>query len=294
MSETASNVITYTPAPAADDARLPSLRLTLEPEYVGKRQNRATLADIDSMIAMARSGASARNRQIARCRWASWAENGDLIATIALYVWPSSLDLLYSLTLPPEVTSAPPILVREPRDTKLLITGSGGEIELPWLLEGAAIGWHPAIGVWDEWSRPAAPPAIRQDRARLILDGERERYGVLHVRGAAVGYRHDLSIRYPTGEAKEANRDPEAPDISVSVSDDFEVSASWIDENGEARSESATMTIPECVKALLEECPTGSLRAGNIRVRPATPDGPVTMYYNTCNGRVLDIKRGKR
>lgn len=284
---TASLPVTYTPAPA-DAGRLPSLRLTLEPEYVDVSRGRATLADIDAMLALARSGASARHRQIARCKWASWAENGDLLVTLALWVWPSAIDLPYSLTLPPGVTSAAPALVREPRDTKRWIAGGGGEVELPWLLEDAAFGWHPNIGVWDAWSRPASAPAIEQDRARLNLKGERGVYGVLTIRGTAVGWRHDLAIRYPTGEA-----DPEAPAISVSGADDFEVAATWRDENGEEREETAAVVIPECVRALLEECPDGSTRVGSIRVRPAPGPRPVTVYYNTCNGRVLKIKRDK-
>lgn len=289
------SVITYTPAQATESDRLPSLRLTLEPEFVGRLRNRATLADIDAMLAMARSGASARNRQIERCKWARWDTNGDLLCTIALWVWPSDIDLTYALTLPPGVTSAPPVLVREPRDTKSLITGSGGEIELPWLLEDAAIGWHPAIGVWDAWSRPTAPPGIEQDKARLILDGERGVYGVLHVRGAAVGYRHDLTIRYPTGDAKRANRDPEAPDVSVSGAEDFDVTATWTDETGGKRTETATIAIPECVAALLEECPQGTKRGGSVRVRSRGGEGGsgITIYYNSCTGAVLDVRRGK-
>lgn len=312
MSETASNVVTYTRRDA-DAGRLPALRLTLEPERV-EGANRATLADIDAMLALARSGASARNRQINRCKWASWAENGDLLCTLKLWVWPSDINLAYALTLPPGVTSADPVLVREPKDTKFWVAGSGGEIELPWLLENAAFVWHPAIGVWDAWSRPASPPAIRQDKARLNLDGERDRYGVLHVRGTAVGFRHDLTIRYPTGKkpagvvqsassgldyslyiaAAELGNENGGPGISIKSADSFEARATWRDENGEQREESATMNIPECVRALLEECPNGTTYVTKIRMQPPEGDLPVTVYYNTCNGNILDVRWGRR
>ena len=303
MQTTSAN-ITYTPA---SDEREPSLRLTLEPENVEAGRNRATLADIDAMLAMARSGASARNRQISRCGWASWAANGDLICTLSLWVWPSELDLTYSLTLPSGVTSAEPVLVRERRDTKLWVAGSGGTLELPWLLESASCVWHGNIGVWDGWSRPAAPPAISLDRARLILDGERGAsgvYGVLAVQGMAVGWRHEISIRYPTGTGKDdaddsgdsrfyvaVGGDATAPGISVRNADDIDVTATWTDERGETREETARLAIPDCVKALLEECPTGA-RTGSIRVKPADgTDGPVVVYYNACNGRMLDVRR---
>lgn len=312
MSETASNVVTYTRRDA-DAGRSPALRLTLEPERV-EGANRATLSDIDAMIAMARSGASARNRQIARCRWARW-DNGDLICTLALWVWPSDIDLEYSLSLPPGVTSAERVLTREPRDVKVWVAGSGGDIELPWLLESASFVWHPRIGVWDAWSRPETPPGITQERARLILSGEGDRYGVLWARGTAVGWRHDISIRYPTGGGNErpdtdktdprapvylayipgGGSDPAAPGISIKNADDIKVTATWTDETGEQREESATLTIPECVKRLLEKCPQGTKRTGNIRVKPADDDqGPVQVYYNSCTGAILDVRRGKK
>lgn len=282
---TASATVAYTPRDAAD--RLPALRLRLEPENVSKRHNKATLADIDAMLALVRSGASARNRQASRCGWAKWDANGDLVVTLALWVWPSDIDLQYELSLPPNVTSAPRVLERLPRDTKFLVAGSGGEIELPWLLEEASFAWHSRIGVWDEKSRPAEPPEITQNKARLILAGDGERYGVLWARGTAVGWRHDISIRYPKGGDDPDN--PDAPAISITNADDIPVRATWTDENGETRTDEATLEIPDCVKAMLEECPEGSRLSGEIRMRPQSP--PVVVYYNSCNGRILDIRR---
>lgn len=284
--QTASNVITYTPRDADAD-RLPALRLWLEPERVSKRHNNATLADIDAMLALVRSGASARNRQASRCGWAKWAANGDLVVTLALWVWPSDIDLQYSLTLPPNVTSAEPVLERLPRDTKFWVAGSGGEIELPWLLEEATFAWHPRIGVWDEKSRADAPPEIAKDKARLILSGEGERYCVLWALGTAVGWRHDISIRYPTG----GQDDPAAPAISVTAADSVNVRATWADENGETKTADAALEIPACARDMLEKCPAGS--KNSIRMRPEG-DPPVTVFYNSCNGRVLDIQRGAR
>lgn len=315
MSETASAVVTYTPAPAAESG-LPALRLTLEPERVAGWMNRATVLDIANMVGMARSGVSARHRQTRDCRWAKWDANGDLVVTLALWVWPSDIDLEYALTLPPGVTSAEPVQVREAKATKIWVGGSTGDLELPWLLEDAAFAWHPRIGVWDGFGRPASPPEIRQDKARLILSGERGVYGILCPSGMAVGWRHDISITYPIGDESKRRRgavnrtDPAAPlyiagggggddqtgpGISITNADDIDVTATWKDENGETRSEEATLQIPDCAKALLEECPEGSTAGGgSIRVKPADDsEGPITVYYNSCNGRVLDVRRGK-
>ena len=306
--QTTSNAITYTAA--AEAPRPSSLRLTLEPERIDKRANAATLADLSAMIVGARGGLTARNRQARRCKWASFAANGDLIVTLKLMVWPSDLDLAYSLTLPSGVTSSAPIADAARRDRKFPVAGSG-EVELPWLLQAEASEscvWHPAIGVWDAWSRPIEPPVIRRDRTRLVLEGESEAYGVLHVRGVAVGYRHNLSIRYPTGSGPGTPRrnifqerlyvaggdsSADGPAISVSSAENFEVTATWTDEHGETRTETATMTIPDCARAFLAECPEGGGEGGEsfiLHDKSDEGEGTVTVYYNACNGSVLEVR----
>lgn len=305
--QTESIPITYTAA--AEVPRPSSLRLTLEPERIAKAANAATLADLSAMIVGARGGLTARNRQARRCKWASFAANGDLIVTLKLWVWPSARDLAYSLTLPSGVTSSAPIADAARRDRKFPVAGSG-EVELPWLLQAETCIWHPAIGVWDAWSRPLDPPVIRRDGARLLLEGESGAYGVLHVRGVAVGYRHNLSIRYPTGSGPGTPRrnvfqellyvagsDSSAagPAISLSSAEDFEVAATWTDEHGETRTETATMTIPDCARAFLAECPEGGEGGGGggsfiLDDGSDEGEGPVTVYYNACNGSVLEVR----
>ena len=204
---------------------------------------------------------------------------------------------------------------------KFWVAGANREIELPWLMatydpETSLVSrdrWVDEAGVWDAWSRPVdPPPAIRREGTRLILEGaadNAELYGVIHCSGFSLGYEHDLVIRYPTGDGSGGSsapsgadaplyvaggggdRDSDGPAISIEGADDFEVTAVWLDENGEEREETATMTIPDCVHNLLRQCPQGTERGGSIRVRPEGGEGPVTIWYNTCNGRILTIER---
>lgn len=284
MVEQASVSARYTAAPI-DDGRLPELRLTLEPEYIDRRANLADLADIDAMLNMAMSGLSAVNRQIDRCRWARWTDDGSLIVTLALYVWPSEQDLRYELHLPPGVTSAPPVLVREQRHRKYWING-GKALELPWYLEGGQFWWHPAIGCMDAWSQPIAQPGISQNRARLEIDAPA--YGVLVTEGIAVGWRHDISITYrkiATGETPEED----APQINTIEADDIPIRATWTDENSEEQEESTNLVIPACAKSLLETCSDGRIKT-TVNISQAD-EGPWVIYYSTCDGHMLARRR---
>lgn len=288
MAEQTGIAVRYTPA-APGSERLPDLRLTLEPEYIDRRANLADLADIDAMLSMALAGISAVNRQLERCRWARWLEDGSLELRLALYVWPSDLDLAYSLHLPPGVQASAPALVRERRDHKYWIAGSRN-LELPWLLEDAHSYWHPTIGCLDAWSRSIPPPTIRQNRARLELD--REAYGVLVAGGLAVGWRHTISITYNKVAFGSDEQSADQPQISRIEADDIPVQAGWIDEHGEPQTTDARLSIPACAKALLESCSDGRSRTFGSILAP-DHDAPWIIYYSTCDGHMLARRRAR-
>ena len=104
MSEIVTDSMTYQPDAATVSAG--TLSLNLEPKYVDIRAGLADLADIDAMLNLVRSGSSAVNRQIDRCPWGQWREDDALLVTLRLWVWPSDLDLPYTLVLPDGVTSS--------------------------------------------------------------------------------------------------------------------------------------------------------------------------------------------
>lgn len=258
--------------------------LTLEPEYVDTREALATLADVDAMLALARRGVSARNRQLERCRWARWADNGDLLVSLVLHVWPSDPDLAYTLSLPPQVTSAAPVLVRLPRRQKIWVSGSQS-LTLPWLLApDADLHWHASTGALDSFSRPTNPPAIDVRGVRVTLSAPV--YGVLAVAGTAIGWRHDLTARFSKFDGEADRADGLA--ISRYSADGFRVTARWQD-GGSLHEESAEITFPSCVRSLLETCSDGT-PITSLHVKDKTG----TWYevrYSTCDGSVLGVIR---
>lgn len=272
---------TYTATPEDAD-RLPDLRLTLEPEYIDPRAALANLADIDAMLAAARSGASAHIRQMENCRWARMQADGTVHVRLSVMVWPSEPGLQYRLTAPANINIQPGIYTEKGKHRKYWVSG-GGAIELPWCLQNAALRWHSASGCRDAWSNPAPAPGLRQNRARIEIDGDRV-FGVLQVTGTAVGFLHYLEFDARKIEEQDGRRI-----ITGFAADSFEVQAEWTDEKGETRTESATVDIPPCVKALLERCAGGGFR---FRTRDDSAP-PVTVYYSTCDGSVLAVRKAK-
>lgn len=270
----------YTARPAQAQS---STSLTLEPEYVDTREALATLADVDAMLALARRGVSARNRQLERCRWARWADNGDLLVSLQLYVWPSDIDLAYTLTLPQQVSSGDPVLVHLPRHRKFWISGNQNFV-LPWLLEpGADVHWHASTGALDRFSAPTSPPAldVRGVEVRLSVPV----YGVLSVTGTAIGWQHNLTVRFSKFNG-EADRADELA-ISRYSADSFRVIAHWQDSKGGQQEESAEITFPACVRSLLETCSDGT-PITSLHVSGQTGSW-YEVRYSTCDGSILGV-----
>lgn len=284
MSANASLALQYSASTRADS--LPDLRLTIEPEYTG--DGLADLADIDAMLVAAMSGLSARSRLLERCKWAAWQDDGSLVLTLAFYVWPSHPDLIYQIHAPSGVVVSPPVAHQESRSWKYWIAGSK-TLELPWHVLSPQMWWHGAIGCYDAFSRPVQPPPMRQEFARIELDAEA--YGVFEVSGAAQGFRHELSIRYSKIAFGADTETLEGkPRISAVEADPIKLRATWLDERGEGQEATAELPIPPCVRELLAACPNGTaITSGQIKHGSG---GAPTLFYSTCNGRIIARRRG--
>lgn len=278
MSEIVTDSMTYRPDAATVSAGTRSLNL--EPEYVDIRAGLADLADIDAMLNLVRSGSSAVNRQIDRCPWGQWREDDALLVTLRLWVWPSDLDLPYTLVLPDGVTSSAREFVSEPRAKKYWITGVTAQ-ELPWLLAQPRLSWHQAIGTHNEYGAAIAAPKITLSGLTVHLGSPA--WGVLVISGRAQGYLHRLTAIYPKYDEQGLPQKIEA--------NDFEVIARWPDATGTLQEERCTMTMPACVSALLAACPDGRPKtSGSVK----DAEGAATIvYYNTCTGEVLGYSKAR-
>ena len=284
MAEHAGVNITYTPAEEASNA-LP-LRITLEPEYTAEKANRADLADIDSMLAMAMAGISSVNRLIDRCRWAKWGENGDLIVTLGLYVWPSDINLKYELSLPGNATSSEHVRVKVSRSQKYWVDGSR-TIELPWLLENATCSWNRAAGCVDAFSEPSPPPEVKYEQAQVSIMSKDDVYGVLEVSGQAVGWKHEITLTYQKmAEGGDEDQPEDTPKLNDIEAEDIPITATWTDEAGESQTEEEDLAVPPCVVELLAACDDGHV-VSYATIKPDESIAIWNIYYSSCDGTML-------
>lgn len=265
--------------PVATEEKLASLRLTIEGEPVDPAANNPSLGDLGAMLRYARSGLSARNYQLERCRWATLRANGVLEVELSCFVWPSRPELAYTVGLPAEVRPGPVEAVRLQRQWKYWV-GGNGLLELPWRLEGAALYWQPGFACVDEFCSAITPPDLRHEYATIEVLGELPSYGVLVVQGTAIGFRHRFSLQF-------AKFDENGPAQSIEL-ESVPVSATWTDEEGEIRTESADVEIPQCVRDLLATCADGR-PLFNLSVKRNGAKGR-DIAFSTCTGKMLAMR----
>ncbi len=265
--------------PLSTENKLPALRLTIEGEPIDPAANNPSLGDLDVMLRYARSGLSARNYQVERCRWARMRESGILEVELSCFVWPSRPELVYSVSLPAEATPGLVEAVRLQRQWKYWI-GGNGILELPWRLEGVALSWQPGFACVDEFSAAITPPYLRHEYATIDVLGEQPCYGILVVQGTAIGFRHRFTLRF-------AKFDENGPSQSIEL-ESVPVSATWTDEEGEAQTASADVKIPQCVRNLLETCADGR-SLFSLSVRRNEAEGR-DIAYSTCTGKILGMR----
>lgn len=277
--------LTIIPRYTASEAA-PAWRITLEPEYVDRRAALADLSDIDAMLAAVRSGASARGRQMDRCRWATLLPDGGLRVTLLLYVWPSDLNIPYSLSAPAGVSIGPQTAHLDVVSRKFW-SAREALFDLPWMLRDPAIQWVPGLSCFDAASREVPEPEVYYVAAGARVGVKGRCYGLVHVSGLAHGFVHEISVTYD-----KFIPDPEStrPQINNITADDIDVTCAWRDEAGVEQTSTARMAIPACAKALLATCADGTSRFVSVHSgKPAR----ITVYYSTCDGSVLGVAAEK-
>lgn len=265
---------------AADDAaETPDPRVTLETDPRLSHSAAVYPADIDQMLARARSGMSAFSYLVDRCRAARFRADGVLTLRLSCLVWPSRPDLRYELILPEDarLDNVEPLRLSRNRN---FWTAGARFIEMPWCFElGRAVWREP--GCFDGRSVVKAPtPDLRVEGARVFVGAE-DAHGVVGVSGAAVGFRHWFELDF-------AKFDAENDRVARSFDLDFvPVVARWTGADGESAETALDVPVPDCAKSLLITCRDGRMRVRGVTLRPVGV--PVTeIAYSTCTGRVLE------
>ena len=197
-----------------------------------------------------------------------------MVIDTAVYVWPFPLTLAYDLraTLG-ELGGAEQF--RQGRDFDVVIAFEA-EHQLPFVVEDASWSWS-ALPCFDRFGRDVGRPSVEIGPREIRTSGEW--LGVIRLRCTAVGYRHQLSMRF-------------AKDDTFAITNiRAAATAEWTDpESGERENTALDLDLPGCAEDLLALCPDGLMVRDHI-YNVSSPDDLVpVVYYNACSGSVIGVR----
>jgi hypothetical protein len=258
----------YQAADPAASTTTPWVRLEQEPI----RSGALTQTDLLTMLALVQAGTSAHAYRPADC--VAYIQGDQAHADLAVYAWPSRLDLAYSLT-PLLVELGEVAALRQERDFDLVVPMSTS-VDLPFLMDSLSTTWQTPC--YNRFGQQVGPPAITHTGARLELSAEV--FGVLRVRGQALGFRHALHF------AMAKNAGSSITDITPVLT------ATWTAPDQGPQTERLEIDLPDCLTDLLALCPDGISQRAHALGQVTDPNEGVVpvIYYSTCTGQVLALR----
>ena len=253
---------------------------TLRQDILPSALQSANLSDITAMWYMAMSGLSAADYIADRCPVEISA--GIITVMLGLFVYPSSPDLGYFLTLSNGELGEMAITPLQ-REFDLILPQSDrvsldfvpeDDFDFDWETEA-----YDAYGAVIE-----RPELLRIERETVIFTSSC--FAVLRCRCAVMA--HYYPIRISVEKSVPADPESTVPDRTGYKITNFQskVLATWQGLT-EQKTSSLQLIIPDCVKSLLEMCEDG--------VTPSTPalnlntKRPV-VYYSSCTGEELEVR----
>lgn len=249
----------------------------------------ASLLDILNMTAIARSRETASSYRSNDNIYFS-DEGNTINVPLTFYLWPSSLDLAYSLEVHANGSLSERTAVLLPRVGNKVIP-MDNIVEFPALLANSSFSWETPC--YNRNGAIVPNPSYTIERNQIVLDAEV--FGVLRGAFQYSGYKYALTLSFSKVETT-VEKEPLAGfrdivhqqtkyDRITSVV--CSVLCTYIDEKGETKQEVLELQIPKSVEMYLSECP------GGVSIEwPDDIDGCNTIYYySVCDGAVLDIQR---
>jgi len=270
---------------SGSDADLNPYRITLEQEPVP--QGNLSLTDLTNMLALVRSGISARKYIASSCP--ATLSGGIVTVPLTLYAWPSHYqEYALSAALPEWTTIGEQIEFTQDREFDLVIENTD-LVDLPCMAAGLSITWQsPAIRINGEIIDPPEIQGYDVDKGVMVaLDTShglinRIRlatpcFGVLRVRCMAIGYRHAITMEIPKTDAESIT------DIEETIT------AAWMLADGSTEIATQKIALPPCVEDLLAACDDGSTVGDHVGSVDDTKYR-TRLRYSTCTGKVLDVR----
>lgn len=229
--------------------------------------NRLTAADLQAMLALVQSGTSARAYKPPGCEASVLAD--QVVADLTIKVWPSSLELPYTLA-GDLVTVGAKSAIQEWHEFDLIIP-MADRVDLPYLCNTITLTWQ--APAYTRQGVEIQPPAITTSPTGLRLGSEV--FGVLRVRCLALGWSHPLRFAWAKTDAAAITGLKPA------------VSLTWA-----GGAERLALQLPGCLEALLAFCPDGSSKRSRSQstVDHEDDDTVPVVYWSPCSGRFLAVR----
>lgn len=246
-------------------------RIALEQQPVSSAQ--LTDRDLQTMLAMAISGVSARAYKQPGCE--AYVIGSTAHADLELYVWPSRLGLVYSLSAA-LLTVGPALELRQSRDFDLVVAMTDS-VDLPFYAEDVVATWqtpsYNARGaVVDHPTLTITPTSIRLAA---------EVFGVLRIRCTACGYSHALTFAMAKDTVSSITNLKPTATVSWGSGDD-------------AQATSLDIKLPACLESLLAACDDGTTYRDSAYGSVDEEEELVPyIYYTPCSGRMLMARNQK-
>ena len=240
---------------------------TMRMEQLPVTSTAVTLDDLEQMMAMVRGGTSARAYRQPTCPVTVIA--GEVRVTLTVWVWPSALDLDYSLSFAAGVPAAR-VQIEQEREFDLVIDFEA-TIALPFFCRTIELTWSD-LPCWDRYGQEVPRPELTTTPTTLQVSAEI--LGVVRVRCLAIGYAHPVTVTFAKG------LDSKILDIKNSVTASWAAGAATLD-----------LQYPACAADLLAACEDGTLVRERVIGQFEDEDDRIpVVYYNDCTGSVLAVR----
>lgn len=239
-----------------------------------------------------------------------FTDGGNIInIPLSFYVFPSSIDLPYTIQVADAVNVSARVLVNIDKTQNIIIPLTN-EVTLKALIQNASnFSWQ--IPCYNANGEIVSIPEYSIQNNNIVLDASV--FGVLRGDFSFIGYEHMITLRYQKSQTTEINPIPNVFGLRELVINQTTynriteagctVLCSYIDINGETQQEKLELKVPETILNYLKECPSSAYTGGdwsedgspmarinwNDEVGESgdlgfSEAGSSTKYYSACDG----------
>ena len=244
--------------------------ISLEQEPIAG--NSLTTTDLYKMLALARSGVSAKLYRPETCNVS--VVDGEVLADLVVYAWTKPLDLTYTLaTNYGSVVER--VRIKQYREFDFIINLSK-KVELPFIV--SSISYQKTqLPFFDSLGNVVDEPVITFDDRYVYTDSEV--IGVIRVSCVADGFSNTVSLSF-------TKEDQSIDSVNITLSSTF------YNSSGSLLTEATSLKLPGCLELLLSTCENELLTEkthGKVEGEDKDKQIPV-VYYSDCDGSFLAVR----